>query len=110
RIAGCQARSGLPPDKQRIWVSCLKPRQRGSVADDDFRTRMTVVEKAFDVLLDRDSPNVELDRPRQAREHVGRCKIGTELCQIHASAPVAQTHETLAPQLLANGSGGDHHS
>ena len=78
-----------------------RPQARGArgLADDHFRSRQVERQKALDVLLGREPPGVEEDRPRQVHRRGLRRREGAV---IDAARPMHQPLEAAALQIIGD--------
>ena len=77
------------------------------VADDDLAARQVEREEGRKVLLHRDAPDIEEDRPRQAEIAAPR---RVEQLRIHPARPALDAHEAACRHFGAERFGGHHHA
>ena len=87
------------PQEMRVGVARDERGACRAVADDHLGAGMLGGEERLDILLDRDAPDIELDRPAARRlERFDRCKRGdlrTKRPEIDAAAPMADLGEVM---------------
>ncbi len=75
---------------------------RRTVADDDFRPRMAALQECLDILLNRDPPDIKLQRARQMQQAGMRADTVVEMRQIDAAPPMPHLMQPVFDQRRAD--------